>query len=375
MRKGKGSKGGPVRADGIKVPTKEDHVDLPRQIGGSAMKLTPVGIDIAKNVFQVHHVDEETGEVLNKPIKRAKLLEYFANRTPCLIGMEACGGAHHWARQFVRMGHQVKLMPGEYVKAFNIRNKKDAADALAIWRAVQQPSKAVAVKTEMQQAMLALHRVREQLVKFRTMQINCLRGLLTEYGEVMGTGRAAFDKGMPEVLARISERLPTALIDTLREQWNGLRLLDEQIGAIERRMREWKKDDQAVKAISEIPGVGVLTATAAVAMMGDPKAFRSGREFAAWAGLVPRQTGSGGKVNLYGISKLGDMYLRTLLIHGARSVLTRGKELDPWLAQMKMRRPLNVVIVALANKMARTIWAILAHDRPYQKGYVSAKPA
>ena len=185
----------------------------------------------------------------------------------------------------------------------------------------------------------------------------------------------AFDKGMPEVLARISERLPTALIDTLREQWNGLRLLDEQIGAIERRMREWKKDDQAVKAISEIPGVGVLTATAAVAMMGNPKAFRSGREFAAWAGLVPKQTGSGGKVNLYGISKLGDMYLRTLLIHGARSVLTRGKELDPWLVQMKMRRPLNVVIVALANKMARTIWAILAHDRPYQKGYVSAKPA
>ncbi|WWT62943.1 IS110 family transposase [Burkholderia pyrrocinia] len=170
-------------------------------------------------------------------------------------------------------------------------------------------------------------------------------------------------------LANCPDRHPARTME------RGLRLLDEQIGAIERRMREWKKDDQAVKAISEIPGVGVLTATAAVAMMGNPKAFRSGREFAAWAGLVPKQTGSGGKVNLYGISKLGDMYLRTLLIHGARSVLTRGKELDPWLVQMKMRRPLNVVIVALANKMARTIWAILAHDRPYQKGYVSAKPA
>ncbi|ONN78038.1 IS110 family transposase, partial [Burkholderia cenocepacia] len=177
------------------------------------------------------------------------------------------------------------------------------------------------------------------------------------------------------VLGRIAERLPAALIDTLREQWNGLAKLDEQIAEIERRMREWKKEDKAVKAISEIPGVGLLTATAAVAMMGDPKAFSSGREFAAWAGLVPKQTGSGGKVNLHGISKRGDMYLRTLLIHGARSVLTHAKEPGEWIEQMKKRRPPNVVIVALANKMARTIWAVLAHDRPYQKGYVSVKPA
>ncbi|CAB5087603.1 putative transposase [Burkholderia cenocepacia] len=266
-------------------------------------------------------------------------------------------------------------MPAEFVKAFNIRNKNDAADARAIWLAVQQPGKPVAVKTEMQQAMVALHRMREQLVKFRTMQVNGLRGLLTEYGEVMSKGRAKLDKEIPAVLGRIAERLPAALIDTLREQWNGLAKLDEQIAEIERRMREWKKEDKAVKAISEIPGVGLLTATAAVAMMGDPKAFSSGREFAAWAGLVPKQTGSGGKVNLHGISKRGDMYLRTLLIHGARSVLTHAKEPGEWIEQMKKRRPPNVVIVALANKMARTIWAVLAHDRPYQKGYVSVKPA
>jgi transposase len=339
------------------------------------MKLTPVGIDIAKNVFQVHHIDEETGEIVNKPIKRAKFLEYFVNRAPCLIGMEACGGAHHWARQLTRMGHQVKLMPGEYVKAFNIRNKKDAADARAIWLAVQQPSKPVAIKTEMQQAMLALHRTREQLVKFRTMQINALRGLLTEYGEVMAKGRAPLDRAMPDVLARVADRLPAALIDTLREQWNGLTGLDEQIATIERRMREWKKEDQEVKAISEIPGVGLLTATAAVATIGDAKAFRSGREFAACIGLVPKQTGSGGKVKLHGISKRGDTYLRTLLIHGARSVITNAKQPDPWIEQMKKRRPPNVVVVALANKMARTIWAVLAHDRPYQRGYVSTKPA
>lgn len=339
------------------------------------MNFTAVGVDIAKTVFQVHYVDQETGEIVNKPVKRAKFLEHFANRAPCLIGMEACGGAHHWARQLTKMGHQVKLMPAEFVKAFNIRNKNDAADARAIWLAVQQPSKAVAVKTEMQQAMLALHRMRQQLVKFRTMQVNALRGLLTEYGEVMGRGRAALDKSIPEVIARVTQRLPMALINTLREQWNGLAKLDEQVAEIERRMREWVKEDQAVKAISEIPGVGLLTATAAVAMIGDAKTFRSGREFAAWAGLVPKQTGSGGKVNLHGISKRGDTYLRTLLIHGARSVITHAKEPGPWVEQMTKRRPANVVIVALANKMARMIWAILAHDRPYQKGYVSAKPA
>ncbi|MGU2446250.1 IS110-like element ISBcen5 family transposase, partial [Burkholderia cenocepacia] len=290
------------------------------------MNSMAVGVDVAKQVFQVHYVDRETGGIVNKAIKRAKFLEFFANRAACLIGMEACGGAHHWARQLTQMGHEVRLMPAEFVKAFNIRNKNDAADARAIWLAVQQPGKPVAVKTEMQQAMVALHRMREQLVKFRTMQVNGLRGLLTEYGEVMSKGRAKLDKEIPAVLGRIAERLPAALIDTLREQWNGLAKLDEQIAEIERRMREWKKEDKAVKAISEIPGVGLLTATAAVAMMGDPKAFSSGREFAAWAGLVPKQTGSGGKVNLHGISKRGDMYLRTLLIHGARSVLTHAKE-------------------------------------------------
>lgn len=339
------------------------------------MNLTPVGIDIAKTVFQVHYINRDTGEVVNKPIRRAVFLEHFANLAPCLIGMEACGGAHHWARKLVEMGHQVKLMPGEFVKAFNIRNKNDAADARAIWLAVQQPGKAVAVKTEMQQAMLALHRAREQLVKFRTMQINCLRGLLAEYGEVSGKGRASLDKAIPEILARVAQRLPAVLIDTLREQWAGLTKLDEQIAAIERRMREWKKDDRSVKAISQIPGVGLLTATAAVAMMGDAKSFRSGREFAAWAGLVPRQTGSGGKVNLHGISKRGDTYLRTLLIHGARSVLIHANGPGPWIEQLKKRRHPNVIIVALANRIARTIWAVLAHDRPYQKGYVSVKPA
>lgn len=339
------------------------------------MNATPVGIDLAKNLFQVHYIDPQTGEIVNKAIKRAQFAEYFANRAPCLVGMEACGSAHHWARQLMKMGHQVRLMPARFVKAFNIGNKNDAADARAIWLAVQQPGRAIAVKTEMQQAVLMFHRQREQLVKFRTMQTNGLRGMLAEFGEVLGKGRAAMNKAIPEALARVEERLPKTLIDSLREQWARVERLDEEIATIERRLREWKKEDKAVKAISEIPGVGLLTATAVVAMIGDPKVFGSGREFAAWVGLVPKQTGSGGKVSLHGISKRGDRYLRKLLIHGARSVMANAKDPGPQVEQMKKRRPLNVVIVALANKMARTIWAVLAHERQYQKSYVSAKPA
>ncbi|MDQ0621886.1 MULTISPECIES: IS110 family transposase [Paraburkholderia] len=339
------------------------------------MKHTIVGVDIAKNVMQVHWVDADSGEIVNKPIKRAVFLEYFVNRPPCLVGMESCGGSQHWARRLIEMGHQVKLMPAKFVKAFVTGNKNDAADARAIWMATQMPSKEVAVKTEAQQAVLALHRMRQQLVKFRTMQINSLRGLLTEYGEVMGTGRAALDRAIAGVLERLSGRLPAILIDTLREQWNGLEALDQQIAQIERRLQAWMKQDDASKAIAAIPGVGLLSATAAVATMGHAKSFRSGREFAAWLGLVPGQTGSGGKVELLGISKRGDRYLRTLLIHGARSVIFHAKDAGAWLEQLKKRRPLNVVVVALANKMARTIWAMLAHQRPYQKDYGSVPPA
>lgn len=301
------------------------------------MNATLVGVDLAKNLFQVHYIDPQTGEIVNRVIKRAQFAAHFANRAPCFVGMEASGSAHHWARQLMRMGHQVRLMPARFVKAFNIGNKNDAADARAIWLAMQQPRRAVAVKTEMQQAVLMFHRQREQLVKFRTMQTNGLCGMLAEFGEVMGKGRVAMSKAISEALARVEERLPKALIDSLREQWARVEKLDDEIAAIERRLREWKKEDRAVKAISEIPGVGLLTATAAVAMIGEPKAFSSGREFAAWVGLVPKQTGSGGKVNLHGISKRGDGYLRKMLIHGARSVIANAKDPGPQVEQMKKR--------------------------------------
>ncbi|KMZ13626.1 Mobile element protein [Candidatus Burkholderia humilis] len=185
----------------------------------------------------------------------------------------------------------------------------------------------------------------------------------------------ALTKAIADTFARVEERLPQVLIDSLREQWARIIKLDEEIAIFERRLRDWKKEDKAVKAISEIPGVGLLRATAAVAMICDPKFFSSGREFAAWVGLVPKQTGSGGKVSLHGISKRGDTYLRKLLIHGARAVLTHAKEPNPWIVQMQGRRPSNVVVVALANKMVRTIWAVLAHDRRYDRSYISVNPA
>ncbi len=276
-------------------------------MNGSKQTATQVvGVDIAKRVFQLHWIDVETGEIMSVQLKREKLLEHFANRAGCLIGMEACGGAQHWARKLIELGHAVKLLPAKMVKPFVGRNKSDAADARAIWTAVQQPAvKAVAVKSEAQQAVLALHRMRSQLVKFRTAQINGLRGLLAEYGEVMPQGRAGITKGIAAALAQLVDRLPAVLLDTLREQWARVGQLDEQVAEIERRLRAWHT------------------------------------------------------------------YLRTLLIHGARSVIVNSKQPSAWVTNLTQRRAANVAVVALANKMARTIWALLAHERAFQKGYVS----
>ena len=336
---------------------------------------TVVGVDTAKRVFQLYWVDMETGEVRELRLGRAKFLEHFANRAPCVVAMEACGGAQHWARRLQALGHEVRLLPAQMVRPFVGGNKSDAADARAIWTAAQQPGiRTVAIKSEEQQAILALHRMRQQLVKFRTAQINGLRGLLAEYGEVMAQGRAGMRRGMAGALARLSERLPAPVIESLREQWARIAALDEEIGAIERRLLLWHRHNAASRRIAEIPGVGMLTATAAVAAMGDPASFRSGREFAAWLGLVPRHSGSGGRVRTLGISKRGDRYLRTLLIHGARTALSNSKAPPEWALRLAERRPVNVVTVALANKMARTIWALLAHERDYRADYVS-RPA
>jgi len=333
---------------------------------------TVVGVDTAKRVFQLHWIDWETGEIVDLKLSRAKFLVHFADRAPCLVAMEACGGSHHWARRLREFGHEVRLLPAKAVRPFANGNKNDASDAQAIWTAAQQPGvKTVAIKSEEQQAVLALHRMRQQLVKFRTAQINGLRGLLTEYGEVMPQGRAGITRAIDSVLERLAERLPTMIVETLREQWERVARLDQEIGEIERRIKLWHRSNAASRRVAEIPGVGALTATAVVAAMGDPAAFSSGREFAAWLGLVPRHSGTGGRIRMLGISKRGDRYLRTLLIHGARSVLTSAKAPPEWAVRLAERRPANVATVALANKTARTIWALLAHDRAYQANFVS----
>lgn len=339
------------------------------------MKHTVVGVDIAKHVFQLYWVDNDTGEVFNKKLSREKFLEHFANRQPCWIGIEACGGAQHWARELIKQGHEVRIIAAQKVRPFVIGNKNDAADAKGIWQAVQQPGmRFVSVKTEDAQATLALHRMREQLVTMRTMQINALRGLLSEYGEVMAVKRSGLRKGIVEALQRLSERLPAMVIDTLREQWARIGVLDAEVTKIEQRLKSWFDQNQACQTIADIRGVGLISATAVVATMGDPKTFKSGREFAAWLGLVPRQRGTGGRVQLLGISKRGDVYVRTMLIHAARAAYRFGKDDTGWSGDIRKRRPANVAIVAMANKMARTIWALLAHGRRYNKNHVSQPP-
>lgn len=345
------------------------------QILGMSCGLQVVGLDIAKLVFQMHTVDMATGEIVNVQIKRAKVLEHFANRAPCLIGIEACGGAHHWARELRALGHEVRLLHAKAVRPFVSGNKTDAADARAIWLAVQQPgTKCVGVKTLEQQATLTLHRQRELLMKMRTMQTNALRGLLYEFGATFAKGTKALLGEVEAALDTLSAKLPQMVADSLREQVQRIHKLAEDIAAIDKRLALQLRQDADMRRVAEIPGVGVLTATAAIATMGDPRAFASAREFCAWLGLVPKQWGTGGKVRLQGISKRGDAYVRTLLIHGARAVLSHAKEPGPWLEQIQARRPANVVIVAQAAKMARTIWAVTARQQEYQRGYRSVRP-
>ena len=345
------------------------------QIYGTVNGQQVVGLDIAKSVFQLHTVDMGSGEVINIQLKRAKVLEYFANRQPSLIAIEACGGAHHWARELGALGHTVRLLPAKIVRPFVSGNKTDATDARAIWIAVQQPSaKFVGIKSQAQQATLTLHRQRELLMKMRTMQTNALRGLLYEFGATFAKGKKALFADVQAALDGLSDQLPQMVTDSLREQVERIKALSRDMQAIERRLSEQLKADKAMQRIAQIPGVGLLTATAAIATMGQASAFKSGRQFCAWLGLVPKQTGTGGKVRLQAISKRGDTYLRTLLIHGARSVLSHAKQPGPWLEQLLARRPNNVVIVAQAAKTARTIWAVTANEQDYQRGYQSIRP-
>lgn len=340
------------------------------------MDATTYGLDVAKRVFQMYWVDSQTGEIVNRRFGRNDLIEFLVKRPPGRVALEACGSGHWWARKIKALGHEVVLLHAKFIRPFVQTNKTDAADARAIWTAVQQPGmRTVAAKTEDQQAMLALHRMWSLLVKFRTMQVNQLRGLLYEFGATFRSGRVA---GLSEIRARMAElecALPGTMVCSLNDQLNRIAGIEEDIDRLEKRIGSWQKQETACRAIAAVPGIGKLTATALVATMGDAKTFKSGREFASFLGLVPRQSGTGGKIRLGSISKRGDPYLRTLLIHGARSVLCHAKVPTPWQTGIQARRPANVAAVALAHKMARTAWAILARGQAYQRNYVSVKPA
>jgi transposase len=335
------------------------------------MQVTTIGLDIAKNLFQAHGVDARGRVVLRKRLARAKVLTFFANLPRCVIGLEACGGAHYWARELIRLGHDARLMPPQYVKPYVKTNKHDVADAEACCEAVQRPSmRFVPVKSEAQQATLMLHRVRDQLIGQRTATINALRGHLAELGIVAAQRQA----GLRQLLAVLGElddeRIPWLAREMLQLLVAQIRELEAKIADLDRRLVAMTRTDPVCRSLAEVPGVGPVIATALVATVPDATVFQSGRHLAAWLGLVRRQHATAGKERRLGISKRGDGYLRRQLIHGARALVRispgRTGKLWSWIGGLRARRPFNVVVAAVANKLARILWAMLSRGAAYR---------
>jgi transposase len=288
------------------------------------MKITTVGIDLAKNVFQVHGVDERGKAGLRKQLKRKDVVSFFANLEPCLIGMEACGSSHYWARKLAALGHTVRLMAPQFVKPYVKTNKSDRNDAEAICEAVARPNMCfVPVKTGEQQAVLSVHRARQGFVKARTAQANQIRGLLAEFGIVIPKGMGHIAKRLPEILEDGENGVPGMMRELLKRLGENLKDMDKQVGELECQIKLWHRDNEQSRKLEAIAGIGPITASAYVASVGDAKSFKNARQVPAWLGMVPRHEGSGGKVKPGRISKRGDVYLRTMLIHGARSVIAQ----------------------------------------------------
>jgi transposase len=333
-------------------------------------KISALGIDLGKSAFQVHGVDAAGRTVIERRFTRQGLRAWLVRLQPCLIGMETCSGAHHWGRWLRKQGHEVRLMNPRYVKAYVKTNKNDARDAQAICEAVTRPSmRFVPVKAIEQQEVLMLHRVRSRLVADRTALANQVRGFLLEFGIAVNQGIRVLRRRLPEILEDAQNELGDEgrrLLAELREE---LVALDTRVAELDERVERQSQSDACCRRLQDVPGIGPLTASALVSTIGDPHHFSGGRHLAAWLGLVPRQDGTGGKIRLFGISKRGDRYLRTLLIHGARAALrTAGRRQDlhaRWALRVEERRGRNVAIVALANKMARIVWALWAKQQPY----------
>jgi transposase len=354
------------------------HRDVPKWKGShhlseeeeSAMNIKTIGLDIAKNVFQLHGVDVNGKTVLRKQLRRDKVLEFFANATPCLIGLEACSGAHYWARELIKLGHDSRLISPQFVKPYVKGNKNDANDAEAICEAVGRPAmRFVPIKSIEQQDIQMLHRVRSGLVKERTALANRIRGLLAEYGIIVAIGLVKVRQQLPDILEDAENGLTMAARTVFADLQEQLIELDRQVTAYDDKIQTVHRASEASQRLSTVPGIGPITATALLAALGDGKAFGSARQVAAWLGLVPRQDSSGGKPKLLGISKRGDVYLRTLLIHGGRAVVNAAAKKDDaqsrWINELVKRRNINIAAVAVANKNARIVWALLTKSEKY----------
>ncbi len=335
------------------------------------MNITRIGLDIAKQVFQVHGVDEHGKGVLRKTLKRDQVVEFFAQVPPCLIGIEACGSAHYWARTLTELGHTVRLMAGQFVAPYRKSGKNDANDAEAICEAVGRPSmRFVPVKSEEQQAVLLVHRARELMVENRTAQVNQIRGLLAEFGLVVPQGIETLKRQLPDILQDAENGLPALARETLADLMAQVRHWDERVAHYDGQIAQLAAQSEPAQRLMKLEGIGPLTATALVASVGNAQVFDNGRQFAAWLGMVPKQHSSGGKFRLGHITKRGDPYLRKLLIHGARSVMSTLSRRDDaksrWVQQLKDRSGANIAAVALAAKHARIVWALLTKGEAYQ---------
>lgn len=331
-------------------------------------EITTIGLDLGKTAFEVHGVDAEGGVAARRTLRRKQVLAYFAKLPRCVVGIEACATAHYWARELQQLGHEVRLIPPAYAKAYVRRNKNDAADAAAICEAVSRPSmRFVAIKQAEQQAAAGLHRIRDLLMKQRTMLINALRGHMAEFGIVVAQG----PQHVKELLAVLADpeekRIPALLQGALMQLAEALRSLERRVEMLEKQIVTWGRGNATCRHLISAPGYGPILASAMAAMVVDPMMFSSGRHFAASLGLVPRQNGTGGKVKLGPISKRGNGYLRRLLVNGAMAVLTSKQARQaPWLAKLLATKPRKVVAVALANKMARIGWALMTRHEDFR---------
>ena len=334
--------------------------------------ITTIGLDIAKSVFQVHGVDAEGHVVIRRQLKRRYVLAFLQKLPPCLVGIEACASSHHWSRELQALGHNVRLMPPAYVKPYVKRQKNDTTDAEAICEAVTRPTmRFVATKTPEQQSCLMLHRTRHLFIRQQTAVINAIRAHLAEFGIVAPVGRNGVEQLLGVVADSNDKRLPEVARACVAALGAQLRMQKAQILEFDRMIRAWHRSSEASRRLDEIPGVGPVLATALVGSVADPKAFRSGRDFSAWIGLVPKQHSSGGKDKLGSISKQGDRYLRSLFTAGALAVIRyakiHGTKHRPWLTALLARRPTKVAAIALANKIARMAWAMMARGERYKE--------